>query len=420
MRGLGQPPQRGPRPGSPRPYRLAVTSTHPIQYQAPLWRQLAASGLDVTVYYGSTYLSERGFDPGFGTEFAWDVPLLEGYHYEVLPSWPLPRILGPLRKRWGSGDRVPTGLAARLHEGGFDAVLVHGYVSGMSLAALVAAWRVGVPVIMRGDTHAHGRGVTLKTRLWQGMLRLLLHPVNTYLAIGSWNREYWLQLGARPEQIVTSLFAVNTDYLRGRLAAEPDRAAALRKAWGAAKDDVVFIFSGKFVPTKDPMLLLRAFAHLGKRPDAHLVMVGAGPLEKTLRELQSELEIERIHWSGFVNQKEIAHFYAASDVLIMPSRYDAWGLSINEAQACGCACIVSDAVGAGPDLVEGFGAGMMFPSGDLTKLATCLEQAMNEESRSTWRARSVAAAEAASLSHNVDALHKVMEDLRRAGETASR
>ena len=93
--------------------RLAYLVTHPIQYQAPLLRQLAREpGLDLTVFFCSDFSAKRFLDPAFGRVIDWDVPLLEGYRYEFLPAL-------------GGRDRVSFlrpfnyGLGKRLTEGRF-------------------------------------------------------------------------------------------------------------------------------------------------------------------------------------------------------------------------------------------------------------------------------------------------------------
>jgi glycosyltransferase involved in cell wall biosynthesis len=406
---LGMGPSGGRRPT---PYRLAVTATHPVQYQAPLWRELVHSGVHLRVFYGSTYLSEQGCDPGFGVKFAWDVPLLGGYPYEVLDSRPFPRIMGRLRERWGPGDRFPVGLTKRLREGAFEAVLVHGYVSGTALGAMHAARKTATPIILRGDSHSHGREASPKRKLWRSMLRLFLRRVSFCLAVGTWNREFWLELGVPSDRIVTSLFAVDADYFRRQLTLFPSRARELRQSWGAREADVVFLFSGRLVPIKAPGLLLRALSLVSPRSGGHVVIVGSGPLEGELRRMRAELSLDRVHFTGFVNQSEIAHYYAAADVLVMPSTHEPWGLSVNEAQACGCGCIVSDTVGCGPDLIAAFRAGVVFPRDSPSALARCLELAFDREERETWRTGAETAAKAASFQDNVRAISTTLEMLR--------
>src|ERR1700760_1398564 len=67
--------------------KLAVITTHPVQYNVPWLIRLADRGIDAKVYY--TYeQSSNGeiYDKGFGKDIKWDIPLLEGYSYEFVPN----------------------------------------------------------------------------------------------------------------------------------------------------------------------------------------------------------------------------------------------------------------------------------------------------------------------------------------------
>jgi glycosyltransferase involved in cell wall biosynthesis len=72
---------------------------------------------------------------------------------------------------------------------------------------------------------------------------------------------------------------------------------------------------------------------------------------------------------GFKNQSELPAYYAAADVLVLPSESETWGLVVNEAMACGLPAIVSDAVGCAPDLIEEGKTGFTYPVGDVDALA---------------------------------------------------
>ena len=64
--------------------RLGIVASHPVQYQAPWYRALAArEELDLTVYFALLPTPEQQ-GVGFGTDFAWDVPLLDGYRWVAL------------------------------------------------------------------------------------------------------------------------------------------------------------------------------------------------------------------------------------------------------------------------------------------------------------------------------------------------
>ena len=61
--------------------RLAIVTTHPIQYYAPVFK-LLADKIDVKVFYTWGSEAMEKFDPGFGKAISWDIPLLDGYSYE--------------------------------------------------------------------------------------------------------------------------------------------------------------------------------------------------------------------------------------------------------------------------------------------------------------------------------------------------
>lgn len=68
--------------------KLAIISSHPIQYNAPLFKLLTQRGnLSVKVFYTWGKQSiEPKYDPGFGKTIQWDIPLLDGYNYEFLEN----------------------------------------------------------------------------------------------------------------------------------------------------------------------------------------------------------------------------------------------------------------------------------------------------------------------------------------------
>ncbi len=67
--------------------RLAVVTTHPIQYYAPWFRRLASHpGLDLRVFYLWDFGVVEREDKGFGRTIRWDVPLLDGYASEFVPN----------------------------------------------------------------------------------------------------------------------------------------------------------------------------------------------------------------------------------------------------------------------------------------------------------------------------------------------
>lgn len=386
-------------------YRLAAVATHPIQYQAPLWRALAHSEMiSLKVFFASRHGLENSLDPGFGQSFAWDIPLIDGYRHEFLPSVRLPVFGGPV------ANLFPTGLIKKLKEGDFDAVLVNGYATGAAWSGIQAAWRLRIPVLMRGDTHEHGRIPSIRHYIKRIILPRLLNRIDGFLAVGSWNREYWRSYGVAEGKMETALFAVDNDFFFRKCVEQDTIVTALRASWNATEEDVVFLYSAKLIPAKSPEILLKAFALLAE-PRARLVFVGSGQLESSLKELQKDLKLDRVHWEGFVNQTKLPAYYRAADILVLPSRWEPWGLVVNEAMACGTPCIVSDVVGAGPDLVQSGPTGLIFRHNDPRSLADAMRSALSKENRRQWTKKIPEVIHQATYRENVKIIQHMLSKL---------
>lgn len=385
--------------------RLAIVATHPIQYQVPLWRAMAGSGrFDIKVFYASDHGTTESVDPSFGKAFAWDIPLLDGYDHEFLVSSKVPGLPAPVR------NRFPKGLKKRIANGEFDAVLIHGYATAAALAAYIAARKLNLPILLRGESHLEEtRGFVKRTGKYF-FLKNYLKGVSFCIAIGQWNEAYWRHYGMPNSRIRRSVYAVDNDRFQQTADDQKDSVQRLRAQWNVDPDNAVFLYAGKLITRKGVDTLLEAFARLRKmQPAAHLVLVGSGAEEQKLKR-QAE-GIENIHWAGFVNQKDLPLYYRAADICILPSRVEAWGLVVNEAMACGTPCIVSDAVGCGPDLVSKPGTGLVIPVGDSTALADAMRQACNTECRIKWQKLIPPVLEGASYSNNArviaDCLHEL-------------
>jgi glycosyltransferase involved in cell wall biosynthesis len=357
--------------------RLAYLVSHPIQYQAPLLRLIAAEpGISLKVFFRSPMGLKPYADAGFGQTIAWDTPLLEGFDHEFLPALDDPmrvtRYLRPLNY----------GLARRLREGRFDALWIHGYARVFNLAAMLTARRLGLKVLLRDEATpiSMPRG-PLKTIAKRGFFAALHRLVDGVLAIGSLNRRYYLEQGFDPARIFSMPYAVDNErFQTGSRAAALTRGAFL-SALGISPDRPRIVFSGKLTPIKAPEILLEAFARLSE-PEATLCYVGDGPLRAMLEERSRALGVgARVCFAGFRNQRELPAFYEAADVFVLPSRREPWGLVVNEAMNAGRAIVVSDQVGSGPDLVKPGENGSIVPVNDVDRLAVALADTLASPAR---------------------------------------
>jgi glycosyltransferase involved in cell wall biosynthesis len=363
-----------------RKIRLAYLVSHPIQYQAPLLRQLAADrDMDLTVFFCSDHSLREHKDEGFGRVIKWDVPLLDGYKHVFLPALATegrPTALCPINY----------GLARMLRDGDYDVLWVHGYMRLFNLVAMLRARLQGRIVLNRDEawdmSAARGPAKKVIKRLLYKFLRRLCHG---WLVIGTANRDYYLANGMREDTIFSVPYAVDNDAIAQQAAeAEPAR-EMLRRELGLEEGRPVVLYASKFMERKRPQDLVAAFAKVAAEPTArrpYLVMVGDGDRHEALREQAESLNIApQVKFAGFRNQRELPRFYDLCDVFVLPSRLEPWGLVVNEAMNAGRAVIVSDQVGAAADLVRDGENGLIFPAGNVDALAGALRQILSDPER---------------------------------------
>ncbi|EGJ99153.1 glycosyltransferase [Dysgonomonas gadei] len=117
-----------------------------------------------------------------------------------------------------------------------------------------------------------------------------------------------------------------------------------------------YIYVGRLIDAKNIDLLIDVFNRNGK----FLTIVGQGILEKELKAKAKG----NITFSGFINNHKLGGVYQTHDVFILPSKYEPWGLVVEEAIYWGLPVIVSDKVGSSVDLVKNLGTGCIFQSGN--------------------------------------------------------
>jgi glycosyltransferase involved in cell wall biosynthesis len=357
--------------------RLAIVTTHPIQYHAKWYRLLAAHpDLKMHVYYCHQATPSEQANAGFGVEFDWDVPLLSGYPFTFLKNVADPP--GPGRFRGFDTPEIGD-IIRRLQ---YDAVMVNGWNYKSAWQAIRACWKSGVKVAVRSDSHLQTpRG--LFARITKAAVYPRFIPrFDACLAVGKWSREYFLRYGAKPARTFLVPHAVDNDFFRSEAERFKPVRSNLRKQWGLEDDALVFAFSGKFIEKKRPTDFVRAI-HLAAQRSSRIqgLMVGDGPLRGGCEEFARNHNVA-VSFVGFLNQSQIASAYTACDALVLPSDGgETWGLVVNEAMACGRPAIVSDKVGCGPDLIVKEKTGSIFPVGNVEALASQIVQIADDPTR---------------------------------------
>ena len=354
--------------------RLLLVSSHVIQYSSPIYQRLARDPrLEIMVAYCSMQGAQAGVDPGFGVEVSWDTPLLEGYPWVHVPNRaPRPGI----GRFFGLFN---PGLWKLIRDGKFDAVFVSGYFYATAWITIFAAKWYGVPILFTTEAHSLRSWATQskwKLRFKRLLVRRILSLGKVLLSVSSGAVEQLKALGFSKDRIVLSPYAVDNAWWTAR--ASEVNPAAVRRNWQIPVSARIVLFCAKLQPWKGPLDLLEAFARANV-PESYLVFAGDGPLRSRIEERARDHGISgRILFLGFVNQSQLPAVYRASDLLVLPSLYEPFGLVVNEAMLCGCPVAVSDRVGAKFDLVRQGENGCIFPAGDVDALAAVLTDILSD------------------------------------------
>ncbi|MBZ5647585.1 MAG: glycosyltransferase [Acidobacteriia bacterium] len=157
-------------------------------------------------------------------------------------------------------------------------------------------------------------------------------------------------------------------------------AARFREATPACKKDVVgcdapvVVNVGRFEPQKNHTCLLRAMMRV---PDAHLVLIGEGPLRPEAEDLARKLGIaERVHFLG--RRADVPQLLKMADLYVQPSRFEGFGLAALEAMAAGIPVVASTVPGLASVVA---GAGVLVPAGNEKRLAAEINSILRSPER---------------------------------------
>jgi glycosyltransferase involved in cell wall biosynthesis len=259
--------------------------------------------------------------------------------------------------------------AAFVHQAGRLGQEVQALIAGRHIDAVVAAmafsWvaatpacaRRRVPIIWRAGGMELSRPQHLLLPLWARR-----HPPDALICNSEAVRRMFSPLVPAPAYLVRN--GVDTSHFRPGAAA----ASELRPAGARA----VIGFAGRLVPQKRPEdFLAMARTVAGHHPDVHFLIAGDGSRRAHYESLAHHLGVgPRVHFLGIV--KDMRRFYAACDLLVLPSRSEGCPNIVLEAMAMKVPVVASDTA-ATREVVTSMRDGLLFPAGNVAALVELVE-----------------------------------------------
>jgi len=250
--------------------------------------------------------------------------------------------------------------------------VVHTHLPWPDVAMRLVKKTLGNP---RMVTTCHGmHAITEKGRVagatWRAMERRTRRQCDAWVAVSVAVQLQLLEYGIDHWRTEVIPNGMDTEVFRPL--EESERRAA-RKRFGLPARGALIGCAGTLRSIKGQDVLLQAFAHVYRRiPDAILVLAGIGPMERKLRRMADELRVsDRLRMLGQLGESDLRAFHGCLDVAVQPSRVEAFGMALCEAQSCAVSAVASD-VGGLREVIAHNETGLLVPPEDPRAMAAAI------------------------------------------------
>jgi len=350
---------------STKKYKIAIVNLTPFYYHMPLYKQLSeSSDINLTVYYCSDLavkdLKEQNL-----------IGLFKGYNYKFLKNY------SPFNKNLASAFAVANlGIYKEILKNHYDLVVLQAWDKFTFLLAFMVCVFAKTPIVFMTDTNCLAReGNSWIKKMFKKILLkgIIFKKADGFLTSGKANEEFYKKYGVEDSKMTRFHYSFGYEWFLDKAKELNGKKQTIRKKFGINESDFVLLFVGRIVEGKNIFNLLQGYNNV-ENPNKKLFIVGSGNLTDAVQSYIKKLDIKGVKMVGFKPREQLCDFYAMADAFILPSEKETWGIVVNEAMCFGLPIIVSDKVGAGPDLVQDGYNGFIFPAQDVKKLSEIIER----------------------------------------------
>ncbi|CRK58937.1 Glycosyltransferase [Alloactinosynnema sp. L-07] len=168
----------------------------------------------------------------------------------------------------------------------------------------------------------------------------------------------------------------------------PPAAVRTSRASHSPYNAPLLLFFGRLEWEKGVQDIIGALPRIRRtHPGTRLVVAGRGTYAPALEELARKLRVRRaIDFAGHLSDRDLGALLAAADSVVLPSRYEPFGIVALEAAAAGAPLVASTAGGLGEVVIEGE-TGLSFTPGDLDGLSTAVRRVLDDPTGARRRAK---------------------------------
>lgn len=336
--------------------KIAFLVGHPTQFEGPFYQQfekLFPGTLEVI--YFNTAQPGQATDAELGFGVNWGIDLTNGYSWQVLPQ----------RARLSALKKI-------LKEGNYDFVIVNGYNRKILIEALILCKLHKTPVALRLDTVLFQKEILVK-RLYRYILINLCDSLfDHFLVTGIKCRQYLTDWKVALNKTSVLSYVVDNNYFVKNAVLSAEERTLLRSKFNVTDKSKIVLCISKLVPRESPWDVIKAMEKFSNR-DIHLVIAGDGYERGEIEVYAKSIPGLKVTFLGHMPYVDLPKLYALADLFIHSVLDEPWGVSIQEAIACGLPVITSDRVGASYDLIKVGENGFIYPYGDYDLLSKQIE-----------------------------------------------
>jgi glycosyltransferase involved in cell wall biosynthesis len=324
---------------------LAIITTHPIQYQIPLFKELSKRRKFKThVFYANDLgINKNKFNKDFNLKFSWNISMLSGYKFFFSK-----------KNIWNSWFLSFANLSKYLDKINCNYVLILGWNKVIYYQAIFYAVKKKIPILLRSENNLKFKQFFFKSFIKRIIFPFFFSLFNKIFYIGELNKCFYLFYGVKKNKLISAPYFVDNNFFYQK----------------KKKYNKIFniLFVGTFINRKRPFDILKIAKTLENYKDIKFILIGSGPLLLSCKKLAKEHFLNNVDFKGFQNQQQIKKIYTQAHILINSSSYETWGLVVNEAMSAGLPCIVTSETGCAVDLIKNGKTGYTYKVKDLISL----------------------------------------------------